>query len=93
MGNFGYVDCKGFLKFDQNQENISAETGYIKIQSFDVVHRRPKIGLTAEKMKDVCWICEGWSPQEIYHQIDNSIDKFAEIHLNYEAYEPKVIQV
>lgn len=44
-------------------------------------------------MKDVCWICEGWSPQEIISHIDDTKDKFAEIYLNYEAYRPKVVHV
>ena len=47
VGNYGYVDSKGFLKFDDDEENTSAENGHTKIQSFDVVYRRPKIKLTA----------------------------------------------
>lgn len=47
MGNYGYVDAKGFLRFEDAQENISAENGHAKIQSFDVVHRRPQIKLAA----------------------------------------------
>lgn len=46
LGNYGYVDAKGFLKFDETQESISAENGHVKIQSFDIVHKRPRIRLT-----------------------------------------------
>ena len=93
LGNFGYVDSKGFLKFDDsNTENVSSENGHIKIQSFDIVHRRPKIKMGLEKLKDVCWICEGWSSQDIFHHLD-TVEKFAEIYLNYEGFQPKTLSV
>ena len=93
LGNCGYVDYKGFLKFDNENNNSATEHSHVKIQSFDVVHRRPKLKMTADSLKDVCWICEGWSTQEIHHHLDSPADKFAEIFLNFNGYRPTTIKV
>ena len=61
VGNYGYIDSRGFLIVDDNTEKDLSE--------MHVSHRIDGVSLIKESrkkkmdetLKDCCWICEGWN--------------------------------
>ena len=62
LGNYGYVDTKGFLVVDEKVKNI--EEIHVKPRINGLSPVPIPIGERIEKMKNVCWICEGWHELE-----------------------------
>ena len=74
MGNYGYVDSKGFLslddKFDDNFRQIHVYkkiNGILPISNLIFPGLIPSSTILQKKkhkletrVKDVCWICDGW---------------------------------
>lgn len=89
-GNYGYVDTKGFLILENDSRNMSSIHVDTRIQG---VSEHPKpYSRTAryEKVRDTCWICDGWQAASfnwIPEQSGSAIDEPIFIHFDYEGYE------
>ena len=61
MGNYGYVDTKGFLIL-QDGEKSDRSTLHVKqrISGLQPVIKPYSMAERVEKYKNVCWICDGW---------------------------------
>ncbi|KAL4466565.1 hypothetical protein ABPG72_010616 [Tetrahymena utriculariae] len=89
-GNAGYIDSRGFLIVNENQQqdltgiHVKKRINGNKALSQFILRNNRDIDL-----QDCCWICEGWNEQTIAWEQDKSGEGVPDplfIHFNFENY-------
>ncbi|EGR29347.1 leucine rich repeat protein [Ichthyophthirius multifiliis] len=89
-GNCGYVDSRGFL-IVEDEKNYDLTGVHIKqrINGCKVLNQNYHTNQRDKDIQDCCWICQGWSEQEITWIQDKSGEGLPDpifIHFNFENY-------
>lgn len=85
-GNFGYVDRRGFILFDNlKSRNINHLNRIHRIESTKR-NRKVKFGDTDLKSRDCCWICDGWTEVSLKWNPREEDSEPIYIHFDFEKY-------